>query len=116
MSLIQEPLRPSGFANRSHQFPGFRRGRRSKWRQESRFLNTRETEVAVEQMSMLSPKPKIMRIRINDAAPEAIGKAIVESPHTRDPMPITAHGPNRSTIGPMNASAPVYDQFHPARI
>ncbi|PYK95685.1 MAG: hypothetical protein DME36_01070 [Verrucomicrobia bacterium] len=78
--------------------------------------NPREIALAPAESSMLCPKPKIMRSRNRDVAALARGRAIVETPQTREPAPITTQAPKRSTTGPRIGRPAVYDQFHPERM
>src|ERR1700730_2230808 len=79
-------------------------------------LNPREIALAPAEISMLCPRPKIMRKRNREVAALASGRAIVETPQTMEPSPITIQAPKRSTTGPKNGRPAVYDQFHPERM
>src|ERR1700693_5626614 len=79
-------------------------------------LNPREIALAPAEISMLCPKPKIMRSRNREVAALAIGNAMVETPQTTEPEPSTIQAPKRSTTGPIIGKPAVYDQFHPERM
>src|SRR5579864_1548834 len=78
--------------------------------------NPREIALAPAEISMLCPKPKIMRSRNSEVAALASGRAIVDTPQTTEPKPSASQAPKRSTIGPKIGKPAVYDQFHPERM